>query len=104
MDTQIDILVVKPDTGPYIERIENNNPAIQKLVGGYYEAVFPFNDSVVLLCNENGKLENLERNRFVPELADAIRGTFLVVGVQGSEFASLSPRLAKKYSKRFSLI
>ena len=36
---------------------------LQHEVGGYIEAVYPFEDEVAIVCNEEGKLEGLDLNR-----------------------------------------
>ena len=50
------ILVIKPMQTPKVKEIESSLESMQKEVGGYIQAIYPFEDSVALICNEEGKL------------------------------------------------
>ena len=52
----MNVLMVKP--GEHRERveIENSLESLQDAVGGYIQAVYPFDDPIALICNEEGKL------------------------------------------------
>lgn len=70
-----------------IERQEGALPSfkkIQELVGGYVEAAWrwhlPSGNTVVLFCNEEGKLLNLPPNFFLIELQDWIVGRCVLIG------------------------
>lgn len=95
------VLVVEPMTQPYQKTIPNTLGAMQELVGGHIEAVYPFDDPVTLVCNEEGKLLDLLPNRFLRDENgtpyDYICGTFFVAGVGEEDFKSLSPDLMEKY-------
>ena len=43
--------------------IESGLDALQRAVGGYIEAVYPYEDPVALIVNEEGKLNGLPLNR-----------------------------------------
>ena len=85
--------------------IESGLDALQRAVGGYIEAVYPYEDPVALIVNEEGKLNGLPLNRALRDedndIYDIVAGTFLVVGLGESEFASLTPALMEKYEKLF---
>lgn len=57
------------------------------------------------IANEEGKLNGLPLNRALRDedndIYDIVAGTFLVVGLGESEFASLTPALMEKYEKLF---
>ena len=53
------ILVVEPLEAPKIKEIDGSLEAMQKEVGGYIQALFPFEEPVALICNEEGKLHGL---------------------------------------------
>lgn len=57
------------------------------------------------IWNEEGKLNGLPLNRALRDedndIYDIVAGTFLVVGLGESEFASLTPALMEKYEKLF---
>ena len=103
------IIVVRPNEQPKIEEIENTLEAKQKIVGGYVEAFYPWDDELALICNEEGKLINLPLNRLLlnedGNPVDYIAGTFLICGAPiGSEnFTSVPDELIDKYMKFFQL-
>ena len=67
--------------------------------------VYPFEDSVGLIMNEEGKIEGLPLNRALRddqgELYDIIAGDFLVVGLTEDDFGSLTPEQMDKFEKLF---
>lgn len=83
-----DILVIikEPGKEAYVEPcFENTLEAFQKAVGGYIETLRVAPDAV-LICNEEGLLKDLPRQRvFGHEFA----GTVVFVRTKGEEFASL---------------
>ena len=78
---------------------------MQHEVGGYIQAVYPFDEPVAIVCNEEGKLEGLPLNRALyndeGEIYDIVAGTFMVVGLTGDNFGSLSPELMERFSDHF---
>lgn len=96
------INVLKVETGKVPERIDlpNTLEAMQQLVGGYIESVW-LGDGVCLICNEEGKLSNLEPNRRVGN--DIIAGTFFLAGDDESgDFVSLNEKQFEFYEKQFA--
>ncbi len=57
------VLLVKPGEVPCIVEMDNTLEVLQDAVGGFIEAVYPFDDPIALICNENGKLDDLPLNR-----------------------------------------
>ena len=101
----MNVLIVEPMKKPYLKDIDSGLHSLQHEVGGYIEAIYPFEDSVGLVCNEEGKLEGLPLNRAVygedGKMFDIIAGTFLIVGLSEDNFAELPKDLAEKYTKLF---
>ena len=99
------VLVVEPRKEPYVKEIDPGLHSLQAEVGGDIGATYPFSDPVALVCNDEGKLIGLDLNRGLRdetgEIYDIMAGTFLVVGLDGVDFASLSPELAQKYTEHF---
>lgn len=62
---------------PVVMEIEDTLEAKQKLVGGLIEVV-PYKEGILLICNEEGKLENLKPNIDIGY--DYIAGNCFVVG------------------------
>ena len=99
------VIMCKPGKRACITTIENTLASLQRLVGGYIEAVYPFDDPVAIICNEEGKLNGLELNRALRDesgkVYDIIAGPFLVVGLGEEDFTSLSKDYQEKYFKLF---
>ena len=99
------VLVVEPGMSPYVKEIDSGLKSLQTEVGGWIEAVYPFEEEVALICNEEGKLSELPLNRALRGdyggVYDIIAGTFLVVGLGEEDFCSLSDEYIKKFSDRF---
>lgn len=99
------VLLVKPETHSQVVEIENELEVLQKIVGGLIQAVYPFEDEVCLICNDEGKLLNLQMNRALSDddggIYDVIAGNFLVVGAGIDNFCSLTDEQIERYEKRF---
>lgn len=95
MSEQITVLVFEPGQPGVTREIGNDLAALQAVVGGYIEVVHPpdLPAGMCLVCNEEGQLRDLPRNRRVPgvlALGGYLRGTFFVTREEGEEFASLT--------------
>ena len=105
-DNPMKILVVEPMKRPYVQEIDGSLASMQKLVGGIIQAVYPFEDNVALICNDEGKLLNLPYNRFLydeqKQPYDVICGTFIVVGLGEENFKSLTIQQIRTYSDMYS--
>lgn len=101
----IQVVLCEPGKKSRITTITNNLTSLQQIVGGYIEAVYPFDDPVAIICNEEGKINGLELNRALRDEAggvyDILAGTFLIVGLGEEDFASLIPEYQEKYRKLF---
>ena len=102
---KIRVLVVEPEKAPYVKDISPGLESLQKEVDGYIEAVYPFEDSCAIICNEEGKLNGLPLNRALRDddgqIYDILAGTFLVVGLSDEDFSSLSAKQIDRYSKLY---
>lgn len=97
----MNVLVVEPGYYPY-EKEVNGLHEMQKLVGGLIQAIYPFQEEVALVCNENGINLGLEFNRAIPERSyGGIFGTFFMCGLGGENLVSLTPEQVKTYTERF---
>ena len=99
------VLVVEPLKEPYVRQIEPGYKSMQAEVDGTVQAIYPYDDPVALVCNDEGKLLGMDLNRGLRDdtgsLYDIVAGTFLVVGLGEEDFASLSPELIQKYTEQF---
>lgn len=50
------ILVIEPLKPPYSKDICGSLEEMKAIVGGYIQAIYPFDDPIALVCNEEGKL------------------------------------------------
>ena len=100
-EKEIRVLVVEPQKSPF-ERKISTLEEMQEIVGGHIEAVYPFPDSVAIVCNESGKMLNLPPNRPLTDdngrVQDIIHGTFFIAGIGEEDFISLTPEQIQKYS------
>ena len=103
--TTMRVLVVEPGKRPIVKEIETGLEPLQKAVGGLIEAVYPFEEPVAIVCNEEGKLLELPLNRALLDenghVYDIIAGTFLVVGLTEDNFGSLDDALLEQFQTRF---
>ncbi|MCD8008246.1 MAG: DUF3846 domain-containing protein, partial [Clostridiales bacterium] len=60
---KIDVLLVKPGEFPQPFQISTELEALQAAVGGDIQVVYPYDDPVGLVCNEEAKLTGLPLNR-----------------------------------------
>lgn len=102
---RIQVIMCEPGKRAYTATITNTLESLQQIVGGYIETVYPFDDSVAIICNEEGKINGLELNRALRDendkVYDILAGTFLIVGLGEEDFASLSTEHQEKYLKLF---
>lgn len=92
-ESQILVVIKEPGQAPKVEPLfDNTLESFQKAVGGYIETV-SFG-SIVIICNEEGRLLGLEPNVEVGSV-DFV-GTILAVGVKEDEFCSLSASVVPK--------
>ena len=49
------VLGVEPEQPPYVKSIGDDLRSLQAEVGGSIEAIYPFDDPVAIICNEEGK-------------------------------------------------
>lgn len=100
------VLVVEPEQRPKEKEIDDSLTAMQNIVGGYIQPVH-LDDSVVLVCNEEGKFMDMPANRGLwdenGQLYDIVCGTFFLCNAppDSDHFTSLTPEQVEQYQKRF---
>ena len=104
------ILFVEPNAEPRAVEIDGSLASMQSLVGGLIRVVYPFEDRVALICNDEGKLIGLPQNRPLKhsetgEIYDIVCGPFFLCSApaDSENFESLPDDLIEKYSKVFAL-
>ena len=96
----MDVLVVEPGYAPYEKSIYGLDE-MQATVGGLIQAVYPYEEQVAIVCNEEGLLHGLEFNRSVPGGYGGVVGTFFICGLGEEDFCSLTPEQMEKYRKEY---
>lgn len=103
---ELNVLLVQPMEMPQEVTLDGSLASLQKAVGGYIECVYPFEDNVGIICNDEGKLLNLPPNRFLyteeGKPYDVLCGNFLVVGLTEDDFGSLTPQQMEHYKEMYS--
>lgn len=98
----MNVLIVEPGKHPRLADIDESLESLQKTVGGYIQAIYPFEDEIAIICDEESKLKSdTEWNRMLPETLDVIKGTFIIAGLGDEDFTDITPELAEKYRQRF---
>ena len=106
MNSTMTVLKIMPGRKPEQVVISHTLEAMQQLVSGSIQAIYPYNDNVALVCNEEGKILGLEPNRAVydedtGDILDIISGTFFICGLSVDDFCSLTPQQLERYSTLF---
>ena len=96
----MNVLVVEPGVLPYEKEI-NGLEEMQATVGGMIDAIYPYEEPVALVCNDEGILLGLPFNRSIENGYGGIFGTFFVCGLGEENFDSLSPEHMEKFKEKF---
>ena len=102
------ILLVKAGCKPVAKTIDGTLESMQAMVDGLIEVLYPFDDEVALVCNEEGKLRGLPLNRGLcdcetGELIDIIAGDFFLCGApaDAEDFTSLTDLQLERYKTEY---
>jgi len=100
------VLVVEPEQRPREEEIGDSLTAMQKIVGGLIQPIH-LDDSIALVCNEEGKFMDMPANRGLRDkngqIYDIVSGTFFLCGApaDSDHFTDLTPEQIEQYQERF---
>lgn len=101
----IDVLLVEPGQFPKKFQVGLELEDLQKAVQGDIEVVYPFEEEVGIIVNEEHKINGMPLNRAMRsedgEVYDIYGGPFLVVGLTEDDFCSLTPEQMEKYEEMF---
>ena len=99
------VVACYPGKTAQVIEIKDGLKGMQEFVGGYIEAIYPFDDPVAIICNEEGKLNHMELNRALytedGEMFDIVAGPMFVCGLGEEDFASLQGELLEKYLEKY---
>ena len=94
------VLVVESGFAPYEKEI-NGLSQMQETVGGLIQAIYPFEEEVAVVCNEEGILLGMPFNRSMEGGYGGVFGTFFVCGLGEEDFCSLTPEQMETYRRKF---
>ena len=101
------VLMIEPGKKPRKAEIDGSLQGMQQVVGGYIQAIYPFEDPVALICNEEGKILDLPFNRALRDedgdIYDIVAGTFFLCSAppDSDSFEDLCDELIERYRQRF---
>ena len=101
------VLIVEPLKAPYTADIDGSLDSMQNIVGGLIQVIYPFVDSIALVCNDEGKLMGLPLNRPLTDcngdIYDIIAGTFFLCAAptDSDSFDSLTEEQISKYTDHY---
>ena len=105
MAEEIRVLLVEPMEKPRLVTVPHTLESLQKLVDGSLQAVYPWDDPVGLVCDDDGIYNGKVPNRALLDEEgnpyDIVKGTFFICGLSPQDFASISDELAEKFTERF---
>lgn len=107
----MDVVILEPGKKARIGKVGKELEDMQRFVGGYIEAIYPFTEEVAIVCNEEGKIDGLPLNRALyfdiadksepHEIYDIIAGKAFICGLGESTFESLSKEDLQRFQKMF---
>lgn len=106
----IKIVSVPVGKQAFVKEIRNDLKSLQSEVGGYIQEIYPFEDEVALVCNDEGKLMGLPLNRALRmngmagnEIYDIVAGDFFVVyaPMESENYESMPEEFIDKYLELF---
>lgn len=106
---KIKVLVKEPYKEPYVKEIKDELEDMQEIVGGLIDCIdFPKTRDVTLYVNDEGKLDKLQGNFWLPEYEDCVVGTCFVAGFdeETGESVSLTDKQIKEcdnYMRAFAI-
>lgn len=101
------ILIVEPEHRPEVREIDDSLKSMQEIVGGLIQTIYPFDDPVALVYNDEGKLMGLPANRGLRDrngqIYDIVCGTFFLCGAppDSEHFTSLTTEQIEQYQEQF---
>ena len=100
----IRVVLLEPGKLAKVADIDSSLEGLQKTVDGWIEAVYPFEEEVCIVCNEEGKINRMPLNRAIRcegQITDVIAGPCFICSCDKASFGSLSEEQQKKYLKMF---
>ena len=102
------VLMIEPMEAPRRLELCHSLEAMQKAVGGSIQILYPFEEPVALVCNEEGKLLGLPANRALRDesgaVYDIVCGPFFLCGAppDSDALTDLTEDQLQRYERRFA--
>ncbi len=102
------VLIIEPGQKPEVREIDGTLESMQEIVGGLIQAIYPYEQPVALVANDEGKVLGLPPNRGLRdedgELYDIICGSFFIVGAPADcgSFQSLTDEQIRYFMNLFA--
>lgn len=101
------VLMIEPLRPPELREINDSLEDMQEIVGGTIQAIYPFDDTVAIVCHDMGKLLEQPMNRALRDedgqIYDIICGNFFLCGLGEENFASLTEEQVERYTQMFAV-
>lgn len=99
------VLMVEPGKTPYEAELDGSLKSMQEAVGGDIEGYYPYEEPVVIVCNDEGKINGLPLNRAIynkdGEMIEIMAGTFFMAGLGEEDFTDLPDYFIEQYKEQF---
>lgn len=101
----IRVVLCEPMKYARVADIDASLEGLQAAVGGgLFDAIYPFNEPVCLVCNDEGKLKGMTPNlslKHKGEILDIIAGPFFICSCSTGHFSDLTEKQQDTYLKQF---
>lgn len=95
------VMMIRTESNPVMMEVHHDLLSFQHLVGGMIEVVEPFqDDSVVLICDENGRDKGKVVNRIINDKVN-ICGDFFLCGQKDDQLCDFPADKEYYYSAMF---
>ena len=98
------VVIVEPEKKPFVQNIDDTLTSMQQIVGGTIQEVYPFDEPVALICNDEGKPLNRALRDSNGAIYDIVAGTFFLCAapVDSDRFECLTDEQVQIYLERFT--
>ena len=104
-ESEITVVACYPGEKAEITTIDHTLNSMKSFVDGFIQAIYPFEDNVAIVCNEEGKINGMEPCRALfdesGDIYDIIVGPFLICGLDDEGFISLTKEQQEQYLAMF---
>ncbi|MBR2132557.1 MAG: DUF3846 domain-containing protein [Oscillospiraceae bacterium] len=66
---KLTVLVIEPMKKPYVKEIDAGLRSLQEKVGGYIQAVYPWEEPCAIVCDDEAKLNGTVRSEMTMDVS-----------------------------------